>query len=211
MSEESKDMPTGTEAVDAPEGAEKPKKSKKKLFIILGVVIVVLVAAIVGGLIWHEQPSFCNSICHTPMDTYVEGYYSGDSTLLITTHANAGKECLDCHVPEISEQLTEGMKWIQGDYVYPLESRGETIATEEFCLASGCHDETSYADLTEFSADWDFNPHATSQHGEQACSSCHKMHGQSVMYCSQCHTEAEAVMPDGWLTAAEAAEASTTE
>ena len=41
------------------------------------------------------------------------------------------------------------------------------------------------------------NPHSD-RHGEQKCSTCHKAHRASVMYCTECHTDA--VVPDGWLT-----------
>ena len=54
-----------------------PKKKGKKLPIILGVVAVVIVAAGAGFFVWHEQPTFCNAICHTPMDAYVETYVDG--------------------------------------------------------------------------------------------------------------------------------------
>ena len=36
--------------------------------IVVGVVAVVLVAAGAGFWVWHEQPGFCNAICHDPMD-----------------------------------------------------------------------------------------------------------------------------------------------
>ena len=53
---------------------EERKKSRKGL-VALGVAAVVIVAAGTGFWIWHEQPSFCNAVCHTPMDSYVEAYY----------------------------------------------------------------------------------------------------------------------------------------
>ncbi|MEG0621206.1 MAG: salivary glue protein Sgs-3, partial [Raoultibacter sp.] len=42
------------------------KKKGKKWPIVVGVVVAVLVVAGIGGFIWHEQPSFCSAICHTP-------------------------------------------------------------------------------------------------------------------------------------------------
>ena len=71
------DVETTDEAVKA-EGAEAgeaaPKKKGKKWPIVVGVVAVVLIAAGAGFWVWHEQPSFCNAICHTPMDEYLETY-----------------------------------------------------------------------------------------------------------------------------------------
>ena len=30
---------------------------------------------------------------------------------------------MGCHVPTIGEQLTEGMNWVTGNYINPLEER----------------------------------------------------------------------------------------
>ena len=35
----------------------------------------------------------------------------------------AGTTCMGCHVPTIGEQLTEGMNWVTGNYINPLEER----------------------------------------------------------------------------------------
>lgn len=188
---------TGDETDDAAIDGKKKSKKRKRL-IIIAVIVVVLVAGVIGALIWHEQPTFCNAICHTPMDGYVESYYSGDENLLVTTHARAGKTCLNCHIPTIEQQINEGVKWVTGDYVFPLE----TMEYEDsFCLNEACHNLTR-DDLIEKTSSMEFNPHVA-QHGEIACGECHKVHDQSVLYCSQCHADAE--VPEGWLTAAEAA------
>ena len=65
------------------------KMTRKNKLIIVGVVAAVLVAAGAGFWVWHEQPSFCNAICHSPMDKYVETYYEGDPGKLVTAHAEA--------------------------------------------------------------------------------------------------------------------------
>lgn len=49
------------------------KAGKKKWPIVVGVVAVVLIAAGAGFWVWHEQPSFCAAICHTPMDASTVG------------------------------------------------------------------------------------------------------------------------------------------
>ena len=72
MAEEEKVEPT--EAADT----EAAKKGKKKWPVVVGVVAVVIVAAGAGFWVWHEQPSFCAAICHTPMDAYLETYDSGN-------------------------------------------------------------------------------------------------------------------------------------
>ena len=45
------------------------------------------------------------------------------------------------------------------------------------------------------------NPHVQ-EHGEVACSECHKAHRASTVYCSKCHSDA--TIPDGWISYKEA-------
>ena len=228
MSEEETKVEAATEAAandDAPmtEEAAPKKKGKKKWPIVVGVVVVVLIAAGAGFWGWHEQPSFCNAICHTPMDPYLPTYeaepgqpstdkwgneVADASSMLAATHrAQEGTTCMGCHVPTLSEQINEGINWVTGNYVYPLEERGVDDLTEarglegdQFCLNESCHNLTR-DDLAEMTADMDYNPHVA-QHGEIDCSECHKAHRASVDYCTQCHTESK--LPAGWLTTAEA-------
>lgn len=231
MSEEETKVEAATEATVADSSSTKeaaPKKKGKKWPIVVGVVAVVLIAAGAGFWVWHEQPSFCNAICHTPMDPYNATYdqeanttgidkwgneVKNTSAMLSITHkasvedGGAGATCMSCHVPTLSEQMSEGMNWVTGNYVYPLEERDTDMLTEargtegdSFCLNESCHNLTR-ADLIEATSNREFNPHVA-QHGEIACSECHKAHRASVLYCTQCHSEAE--VPDGWLTVAEA-------
>ena len=108
------------------EGAQapSPKRKAKRGWIIGGVVAVVIVVAGAGFWVWHETPSFCNAICHSPMDSYVDTYYSGDQGMLVTAHAEAGNNCLSCHEPVITEQVGEVMKWTSDDY--PMTADGTT-------------------------------------------------------------------------------------
>ena len=209
---------------------EAAPKKKKKLPIILGVVVVVLVAAGAGFWVWHEQPSFCNAICHTPMDPYnvtydqeygVEGIdkwgntVADTSSMLAVSHKTFDTTCMGCHVPTLSEQISEGIGWVTGNYevtenptygvvLYETSLEDLTAARgadpDSFCLNESCHNMTR-DDLVAATDDLDFNPHAP-QHGEIACSDCHKAHRASVMYCSQCHADAE--VPEGWLTYSQA-------
>ena len=204
------------------DAAPKKKKPKKKLAIISAVCVVVIAAG--GGFwVWHEQPSFCNAICHSPMDPYLPTYEAeegqaaldkwGDevadgSYMLASVHrTDSDARCMTCHVPEISEQVTEATEWIAGNYYDPLDERSLDDLTEargvdgdEFCLNAACHDVTR-EDLEAALADkYEFNPHKP-RHGAQDCTACHKAHRQSVLLCTECHMEAE--VPDGWLSADE--------
>lgn len=162
MSEEIKAEEPGTEvledaaasAEEAPEqdGSQGKKPgSKKRLPIVIGVVVAVLVVAVGGGLAWHEQPSFCGAICHTPMNGYLETYeaepgqaatdkwgneVADASGMMAAVHRKAGEEsgtpitCLSCHEPTLSEQLTEGLHWVTGSYNVS-QTLNETFVPEE--------------------------------------------------------------------------------
>ena len=148
MSEEETKVEAATEA-PATEGSTTeeaaPKKKGKKWSIVVGVVVVVLIAAGAGFWVWHEQPSFCAAICHTPMDEYLETYeqepgttgvdkwgneVSNTNAMLAVSHKAQGKDCMSCHVPTLSEQMSEGINWVTGNYVYPLEERDTDMLTE---------------------------------------------------------------------------------
>jgi hypothetical protein len=177
---------------------EKAKKSPRKTWLTLGtvgVVLVVLVALVAGGLAWHEKPSFCG-VCHTPMKSYVEGYQSGDKTLLITQHSTGETvlSCLDCHKPTIKQQATEAFHWVTGNYEFPLKQRA--FGTRGYCLASGCHDEGKIMKATkDYGGAAPYNQHDP-RHGKQECYRCHSIHGKSVLMCNQCH---KLNLPKGWV------------
>ena len=199
------------------------KKKSKRLFMALGVVVAVAVVAGAGMLVWHEKPSFCGTVCHTPMSSYLETYeidlngpatdkwgneVADASSMLVVTHAAAGDTCLDCHEPTMSQQIGEGLSWVFGGYEYPLAERNTADLAaasgksgDEFCLNESCHNLTR-DDLVAATEDMGpYNPHLA-HHEELDCGTCHKAHRASVMYCSQCHAAAE--VPEGWLSADEA-------
>lgn len=179
---------------------KKAGKGHRKPFIILGTIAVFIVAVGVAFTVWHEQPSFCNAICHSPMDSYVKGYYSGDTKLLVTAHSATGNECLDCHEPTLGKQMEEGMKWLQGDFKDPLKA--SRIGTVEFCFQ--CHNDGNASTGMEWeeivSSTVDYggtarNPHESHQ-GLIDCGQCHKMHGSSNLYCKKCHSDI--TTPENW-------------
>lgn len=131
------------ESKKACEAEAAPKKRKGA--IVAGVVVAIVVVAGAGFFVWHEQPSFCNAICHIPMDAYVESYVDGDydkyGVALESDEAKNGMmaymhghslengesvDCLGCHVPTIGEQVSEGLGWVSGSYeVIPQNSQGQ--------------------------------------------------------------------------------------
>ena len=213
------------------EGEPAAQKKKKKWPIVVGVVVAVLVVAGAGFWVWHEQPSFCNAICHTPMDAYLPTYEAEinqpgvDKWGNEVTNSNAmmaplhrmvgdGATCLTCHVPTLSEQIGEGMSWITGNYEVMLTQTGQYVvpekSLEELVAARGIEPDQFCLNESCHNMTRDDLVEATSdmtrnphvaQHGEVQCSECHKAHRASVNYCSSCHNDAD--IPDGWITAAE--------
>lgn len=183
---------TDTNPESKPE-VPKDKRRKKRLLITLGVVIVIIATAGTAGIIWHNQPGFCSTICHSTMSPYYEGYVSADKSLLVTAHAEADTVCLDCHDASLGEQVSEIIVQVSGNYEAPLSFR--QIGTREMCL--DCHD--SYDALADSTSDFDpkRNPHS-SHEGMLECYDCHRVHQQSVLQCSECHGDMN--VPDGWLT-----------
>lgn len=227
MSEESKKEPK----------AKKPR-NKKRLGITLGIIAVVLVAAGIGFKTWHDTPGFCAAICHTPMDPYLANYnqeqnttgtdkygneVSNTNAMMAVAHKarNSNMEdvtCLDCHEATLSEQMTEGIHWVTGNYEFPLPEKDGTALTKargdvssQFCANENCHTNLlgedgliDYGKLEESSAMMDFNPHAQHHEGlNLQCTSCHKGHRASTLYCTTCHQHEDVELPEGWVTASE--------
>ncbi len=196
-------------AGSAPEGAATPqaRRPRRRWPVAVGVVAVVMVAAGAGFWVWHEQPSFCNAVCHSPMDAYVEGYYE-DGTLLANAHQVEGVTCLQCHEPKLEDQVHEAVAWVTGDYETDengLITRVGVRADAGMCATAGCHD---LDELVAATADWGgepgVNPHDSHQGRAIDCSNCHGVHGESVMYCNTCH---DYQVPEGWIAPAKAADA----
>ena len=205
-----------------------PAPRTRKWPIVVGVVVVVLIAAGAGFWVWHEQPSFCAAICHTPMDEYLETYEQEAGTAGVdkwgqrscqherdaglVSHKGPGPRIVWPAAPTLERADVRGHELGHWQLRVPLEERDTEMLTEargvdadEFCLNESCHNLTR-DDLIKATSDMEFNPHQP-QHGEIECSECHKAHRASVMYCTQCHSEAE--VPEGWLTVAEANKLST--
>ena len=223
-----------TETAEAAEGTKASAKRKlsflknAKVRLGLGVAAAIVVVAGAGFMVWHEQPSFCNAICHAPQDPLNATYdaNSGEAgvdkwgnpveamgDLLVVAHKENGDlVCLDCHKATMGQQITEGVLWVSGNFDYPLDERTLTDlnkyvkndSANEFCLNESCHN-MSYEDLAKTTASYgEYNPHVTEdRHQELECGDCHKSHRQSVMACSRCHDEV--TTPEGWLTAEESA------
>jgi hypothetical protein len=202
--EETSRAPETDEAAAAP----KAKKRNKK-WVVPTVVVAIIVVIGVGFFAWHNTPGFCNSVCHSPMDTYVESYSSGDQGMLVTAHAEAGLSCLDCHEAKLNEQLTEVIAWSSDTFTttadgHLVDANVDRFASSENCLKSGCHNWNDVVDSTWGFAgnDAKYNPHSSHQDGSIECSDCHKSHETSTLYCAKCH---DMNLPEGWEATTDAA------
>lgn len=177
-----------------------PKRRAKRGWIVAGVIVVVVVVAGIGAWVWHEQPGFCNAICHSPMDKYVESYSTTDPGLGVKAHAEAGESCLSCHEANMTTQVTELMAWTSDNYPMGEDgmlATGKEFANEEFCARSGCHDmQEVVANTWGFEGNAEkYNPHASHQDNVLECGDCHKIHETSELYCGKCHS---LNLPEGW-------------
>jgi nitrate/TMAO reductase-like tetraheme cytochrome c subunit len=181
---------------DAKKPVTPPKKINGLKISIISNILLVLVIAI-GAASWYTihlsdtNPQFC-ATCHL-MKEYVDSYTS--STHLDHLHAQATIQCKQCHDYPLASEISSGIKYITGNYTVPLAYT--KIGNKEFCLK--CHG--SYDKLAEYTANYDpdsgRNPHQ-SHNGELDCYNCHKSHGQSQLYCTQCHSDIK--IPEGWTT-----------
>lgn len=194
---------------NGPAHAEEPEPRRRRSYkgwIVAGVIVAVVVAAGIGFWIWHEQPSFCNAICHSPMDYYVDSYYSGENPQQgIYWHAAAGETCLSCHIPTLTEQATEVLAWVSDTYPMTPDGQklasGKQFASEEFCAREGCH--AMGNNMNEITANtWGFwgneekyNPHSSHQSSYLKCYDCHGIHETNILVCNECH---DLKMSAGW-------------
>ncbi|HBT95772.1 MAG TPA: histamine H3 receptor [Coriobacteriia bacterium] len=180
----------------------KPPKKRRRglsLLIVGGVLILAFIGAGVGFAVWHEQPGFCNTICHEPMDTYVESYCS-ESELMVVSHAQAGVTCLQCHKTAVTEQLGEAVAWVKHDFELDANKKLSTVgvtADVKQCGTPKCHDMESVIAVTEYwGGDKGVNPHRSHQGTAIDCSNCHSAHGTSHLMCNTCH---EYDLPKNWV------------
>ena len=165
-----------------------------------------LVCAGGGFYVWHNQPSFCNAICHEPMDYYVNGYYGESDAAhaqLAVAHQQEGVTCLQCHEATLEAQVNEGTAWVSG--AFETNADGSLApqlitADKQQCVTAGCHDWNDVVAATEnWGGQAGVNPHRSHQGEAIDCSNCHSVHGQSIMYCNTCHSWE---VPEGWSSPA---------
>ena len=164
---------------------------KKRVWIPLVLLVIIIAFA---GVAWnyHDNPQFCGT-CHI-MDPYLESWES--PPLLANAHSEDDLACLDCHPFDIGQSTKEVVVFVLGNYEQPLDKRK---FEKEWCF--DCHEHGSYEQIIEITEPMfegvGRNPH-NSHHGEIECYICHRMHDESIDFCSQCHDPV--TERDGWIT-----------
>lgn len=146
-------------------GGPKPKKKRNKPLIV-GVIAVIVIAAGIGMFVWHEQPSFCSTLCHIEsvyVDNYMQeqgvagrdkyGHQVTNTNAMMAvlhreTNATAKPElvCVDCHEPNFFELAHDGVSFATGNYPWPRNERDlagmkswDGEPGESFCANENCH------------------------------------------------------------------------
>ena len=217
--------------------AKEPKRKmpKQKKLIIWAVVLVVIAGGGFGFWKWHETPAFCAAICHN-MDPYLDGYEQAQGAVGVDKYGNAVSDtnammavlhrqtndaempeirCMGCHHAVIGEQVSEGISWMFGNYLDPLDERVGGDLTKwwkepanNFCSNADCHSALlgddgvlDYIKLAKLTAGLSFNPHNFMQHNiSLQCTDCHKGHRASTVVCTGCHHHEDVELPAGWVT-----------
>ncbi len=176
--------------------------------IVLSVIFIAVIAFFVAFLHWHEQPTFCSTMCHNNMAKYVDGYNSEDDSLLVSKHAQAGVTCLGCHWSQakMMDLVHEVVLYVGDGYTDPLTDHKEFV-NDAFC--GTCHDgnleEANHAQTKEQATEGQvLDPHnipdiPAHQAANITCGDCHSVHKTSTMVCAQCH-DGMAEVPEGWTT-----------
>lgn len=202
MSDETKK----TEAAPAEGAAPAPKKHKKAVVAV--VIVAVLVVAGIGFNIWHEQPSFCQTMCHIE-NTYVNNYSQPQNSVgtdkygnevsntnammaVLHSHTDASAKpeivCVDCHVPNNFELAHDGMNYVTGNYVYPRNERSDDDLMKwdnkdgtQFCVNENCH---AYLRGADGKVDRDKLEQST----QRMDFNPHSQHHEGIeMTCTECH------------------------
>ncbi len=191
------------------ETMKKTKAPRTKIWpIVLSVIFIAVIAFFTAFLHWHEEPSFCSTICHNNMTKYVDGYYSEDDALLVSKHAEADVTCLGCHWSQakMMDLVHEVVLYVSDSYTDPLTDHKEFVS-DEFC--GGCHDgnldEPHHAQTKEQATEGQvIDPHNMPDIPQHeglniTCGDCHSVHKTSTMVCAECH-DGLVEVPEGWQT-----------
>lgn len=170
------------------------KLSPQKLIIIGMAVFALIVISGFATLKASDKPSFCNS-CHNMSVQYNSYTNKNNSNLLAYEHAKAKVTCHDCHQDSLTTKVSEGVKYVTGNYQFPMKTM---TFSKTMCLK--CHNWKEVQQKTaSLSTKANENPHNSEHGGQRECSQCHKVHEKSTNLCTKCHTVSwENKLPSSW-------------
>lgn len=160
----------------------------------MGVAFVAFVGVMaVWGHFWefrfgNPSSESCAS-CHI-LDSYFDS--QNDPIMLASRHAQQGLTCVDCHPRTLEDQIHETLAYLQDDYRFPFRRAQYPMTT---CFE--CHSHSSYDQIAWRTTDLGItdpqamgyyaNPHQPPHYSNLECHTCHRVHRESVLMCSECH------------------------
>jgi cytochrome c nitrite reductase small subunit len=163
----------------------------------LSVLVLIVVGAVGAAAIWGHYWGFpigsptadACATCHT-MQTYVESMETDG--MLAQYHGFRDITCTDCHQHTFEQQLHELVSQLRGDYQTPLT---QVRYSMDKCFE--CHQHGSYEQIRLRTTDLgisdpqaffhEANPHRPPHYDDLECHSCHRIHRESTLLCTECH------------------------
>lgn len=165
----------------------------KVLKLIIAAVTAVIALGVTGVLALRDldrRPDYCAN-CHAT-EQGVASWIGSDYSAY--KHAVSGISCQRCHERNVGTMVHEIAVTVTGQVTAPPP--GFALSSSE---CTRCHGDLEQ--LATLTTGLSRNPHA-SPHGDQECSTCHKVHAPSVDACAACHDRV--VYGPGWTAPAKA-------
>ena len=122
-------------------------------------------AAGAGLWVWARTAELLQRRLPQPYGLLCGGLLRGGHTHVRTGTSKPALDAWSCHEPRIDQQISEGLKWVAGDFEDSL-GPSNLANTEGFCLRSGCHTQGAWHDRHD----------SMPLENVEGCASCHVMH-----------------------------------
>ncbi|WP_228845488.1 cytochrome c3 family protein [Phototrophicus methaneseepsis] len=124
------------------------------------------------------------------METYESSLNQPE--MLVSLHSDKEVGCVDCHSMSFEQQLHETVAYLQDDYTQPFTRAEYGMETCFQCHEHGSYDQIAWRTTDLGVTDGktkghEANPHQSPHYDDLECNTCHRMHRESVLFCSECH------------------------